>query len=160
MSEEELPPWDGGPDRVLPDGAITNHLDFLIALVEEGLPETAGEDIADGLKKGAITDIAAGEVACDTDSDRALVALWLPFFHDQRMYVMADEHVEHEERPPLRRWGDTESAIGVLSLGFPVRSVELGFIVGERVTVLPWFEYCRHYDLAPQYAVAVWGHHS
>jgi hypothetical protein len=153
---DEMQPWDGGPDRVLPAGAITTHLDFLEALVDSELPGVAGDDISDALKNGAITGIAAGEVACDTDSDRAMVVLWLPFFEDQQMYVGDDEHVEHEEIAPLERWRDTESAIGALSLGFPTRPIELGFVIDERVTALPWFEFCRHYDLPPQYVVARW----
>lgn len=152
-----MQPWDGGPDRVLPVGAITNHLDFLEALVDAELPGVAGDDIADALKNGAITGVAAGEVSCDPESDRGMVALWLPFFEDQRIYVLPDEHVEHNEIPPLERWRDTESAIGVLSLGFPTSPIELGFMVNERVTVLPWFEFCRYYELPPQYVVAVWG---
>ncbi len=154
---DELQPWDGGRDRVFPAEAITNHLDFIEALMDADLPALAGEDIADALKNGAIMGVAAGEVACDSDSDRGMVILWLPFFEDQRMYVGADEHVEHKELSLLSRWGDTESAISVLSLGLPSRPVELGFLVGERVTVLPWFEFCRHYDLPPQYVVAAWG---
>jgi hypothetical protein len=148
--------WDGGPNRVLPGGAMTDYLDFLIALEEEALPETAGADIAEGLKKGSIRNFAAGEVACESGSSRALVVLWLPFFHDQRMFVADGEHLEHVERAPLTRWGDTESAISVLSLGFPSRPVELGFFIGEQNTVLPWFEFCQYYQLAPQYAVASW----
>jgi hypothetical protein len=154
---KDLHPWDGGPNRMLPAGVTTNHLDFLEALIDEGLPELAGEDIADALKKGAITRIAAGETHRDPDSDRAMVVLWLPFFEDQRMYVMANEHVEHKEISLIDRWGATEAAIGALSAGLPSRPVELGFIVNEQVTVLPWFEYCYYYDLPPQYALACWG---
>jgi hypothetical protein len=155
--DEELPPWDGGPDRVLPAEASTDYLGFLEALIDSELPETTGEDIADALKKSAITTLAGGEVMCDPDSDRAIVILWLPFFKDQPMWrKSADEPVEHEAFSPIDRWGITEQAIGALTVGLPSRPVELGFIVGERVTVLPWFEFCRHYDLPPQYVLAAW----
>jgi hypothetical protein len=157
VTEDEMQPWDGGPDRVLPAGVITDHLDFLEALVDAELPGVAGDDIADALKNGLVVGLAGGEVASDTDS--AMVVLWLPFFADQRMYVGADEHVEHKEITPLERWRDTETAIGALSPGMPTRPIELGFIVDERATVLPWFEFCRHYELPPQYVVAVWGQH-
>ena len=158
MTEElEYPLWDGGRDRVLPLGAITDGLDFLEALVDAGLPETAGSDIAEALKKGSILSIAAGEVAWDSEGDRGMVILWLPFFKDQKIWKGADEQVEHKEISDIDRWGTTEQAIGALSLGFPSAPVELGFIVDERVTVLPWFEFCRYYDLPPQYAVAAWG---
>jgi len=148
--------WDGGPGRVLPAGAVVNHLDFLGALVEAGLPGVAGEDIAEVLKNGSIACMAAGEVACDEPIDRGLVVLWLAFFEDQRMYVLPGEGVEHREIAPLDRWGDAETALSALSVGFPTRPVEFGFVVEGRPTVMLWFEYCRHYELAPQYAVAAW----
>jgi hypothetical protein len=72
------------------------------------------------------------------------------------MYVSPKERVEHKELEPLVRWRDAESAIGVLSQGLPTRPVEFGISVDGRVTVLPWFEFCRHYDLPPQYVVACW----
>lgn len=153
---EVMPAWDGGPGRVLPAGAIVDHLDFLEALVGAGLPGVAGEDIAEVLKNGSITRMAAGEVACDEPTGRGLVVLWLAFFEDQRMYVVADERVEHREIAPLDRWGDAETALSALSVGFPTRPIEFGFLVDGRPMVLPWFEYCRHYELAPQYAVAAW----
>lgn len=156
MTEEELQPWDGGPDRVLPAGVITDHLDFLEALVDEQLPGSAGDYIADALKNGAIMGLAAGEIASDTDSERGMVVLWLPFFEDQQMYVAEGETVQHKEIPLLQRWRDTETAIGVLSLGLPTRPIELGFIADEQVTVLPWFTFCRHYELPPQYVAAHW----
>ena len=121
MTEDQPQPWDGGPDRVLPAGAITDHLDFLEALVDEELPGSAGDYIADALKNGAIMGLAAGEIAHDTDSERGMVVLWLPFFEDQRMYVTEGETVQHKEIPPLQRWRDTETAIGALSLGLPTR---------------------------------------
>lgn len=153
---DELPQWDGGPDRMLPAAAITDHLDFLDALVGAGLPEAAGDDIAQASENDALTWLAAGEVAGESRSDRGRVTLSLPFFEDQRIYVEAEQHVEHEQLPPLERWRDTESAIGVLSLGHPSRPIELGIIVGGQVIALAWFEFCRHYDLAPQYVTAVW----
>ena len=52
--------------------------------------------------------------------------------------------------------GDTEQSIAALSLGLPTRPVELGFLVGERATALPWFEFCQHYQLMPQYVLGVW----
>lgn len=60
---EDLQAWDGGPGRVPPAGVIVDHLDFLEALVEVGLPGVAGEDIAEVLKNGSIARLAAGEVA-------------------------------------------------------------------------------------------------
>jgi hypothetical protein len=60
MTEDQSQPWDGGPDRVLPAAAITDHLDFLEALVDEELPGSAGDYIADALKNGAIVGLAAG----------------------------------------------------------------------------------------------------
>lgn len=82
------------------------------------------------------------------------MVLWLAFFEDQRMYVLPGERVEHREIAPLDRWGDAETALSAQSVGFPTCPVEFGFLVDGRATVLPWFEYCRHYELAPQYAVA------
>ncbi len=78
-----------------PEGAITDHLDFLEVLLEADLPDLTGEDIADALKNGAIMNIAAGEVAVNDG--------------------------------------------------------------GEQARVFPWFEYCHHYEHAPQYLVASWG---
>lgn len=49
---EVMQAWDGGPGRVLPAGAIVDHLDFLEALVEVSLPGVAGADIAEVLKHG------------------------------------------------------------------------------------------------------------
>ncbi len=47
--------------------------------------------------------------------------------------------------------------MGVLLLGQSTGPIELGFVVDERENfALPWFEYCRHYSLAPQYVVATW----
>jgi hypothetical protein len=152
----EVQRWDGGRDRVLPEGAIVNHLDFLEALLDAGLPGVAGEDIVEVLKNGAIMRPAAGEVACDEQTGYGLVVLWLAYFRDQRMYVRAGERVEHEEITPLERWHDAETAIGALSVGFPTRPIEFGFLVGERATALPWFEFCRSYEYAPQYVLASW----
>ena len=153
---DELPVWDGGPDRVVPEEASTDHLEFLEGLLDSDLPATAGEDIADALKKGAITSIAGGEVVCDTESNSALVVLWLPFYTDQIMWRGDGEQVEHREIAAIDRWGDTEQSIAAVSLGLPTRPVELGFFIGEWSTALPWFEYCRHYTLAPEYVVATW----
>jgi hypothetical protein len=38
----------------------------------------------------------------------------------------------------------------------PTSPVEFGILVDGRVTVLQWFEFCRHYALPPQYVVACW----
>lgn len=122
---DELPPWDGGRDRELPDWAITNELDLIEAFADSDLPGLAGKTIARALGDGAVTALAAGEVADEMGRDQAMVLLWLPFFEDQRMYVKEDRRLEHEEIPRLSRWRDTELAIGVLSLGFPSRAVEL-----------------------------------
>jgi hypothetical protein len=156
--ETEYPAWDGGPDRVLPQEASTDPLEFLQELLNSDLRPTASEDITDALKKGAIVSIAGGEVACPSLADRGMVILWLPFFEDQAMFGGADEpHVEHEEIEALERWRDTEAAMGALWLGQPTSPIELGFVVDERENfALPWFEYSRHYTLAPQYVVATW----
>jgi hypothetical protein len=155
---DEYPPWDGGPGRVLPQEVSTDHLEFLQELLNSDLPPTASADIADALKKGAITSIAGGEVARPSLADRGMVILWLPFFEDQAMFGGADEpRVEHEEIEPRERWLDTEAAMGALWLGQPTGPIELGFVVDEQENfALPWFEYCRHYTLAPQYVVATW----
>jgi hypothetical protein len=42
-------------------------------------------------------------------------------------------------------------------VGYPTRLVQLGFLVGEHATVLPWNEFCGVYEHAPQYVVATWG---
>lgn len=155
---DEYPPWDGGPDRVLEDGAITDHGELLQELLNSDLPPTASEDITDALKKGAIVSIAGGEVARPSLADRGMVILWLPFFQDQAMFGGADEpHVEHEEIDAPERWRDTEAAMGALWLGQPTSPIELGFVVSEEENfALPWFEYCQHYTLAPEYVVATW----
>jgi len=97
--------------------------------------------------------MAAGEVP----RDRAMVILWLPFFADQTFGAADEPDVEHEEIDAPERWRDTETAIGILLLGEPPNAIELGFVVDQREKLaLPWFEYCRHYTLAPQYVVATW----
>ena len=155
--EDEYPPWDGGPGRELPEEASIDPVEFLQELLNSDLRPTASEDIVDALKKGAITSIAGGEVICDSEDGSALVVLWLPFFKDHKMWRADGEQVEHKEISEIDRWGGTEQSIAALSLGFPSRPVELGFIVDERVTVLPWFEFCEHYQLPPQYVLGAWG---
>ncbi len=154
MSEEEFPAWDGGPDRVLEAGAITDKGEFARALIE--MPHGAGERIIKGLGAGGgvLNEMAAGEV----DRGRT-VTLWLPFFDDERTLGGADEaDAEHEEIDAVERWADTQTAMGILLLGEPTIPIELGFVFGDgEMFALPWFEYCRHYDLAPQYVVAIWG---
>jgi hypothetical protein len=101
--------------------------------------------------------LAAGEVSCEQGTDRAIVVLWLPYYEDQRMFVLEGERVAHEAIPEAGRWRDAETALGALSVGFPSQLVQFGFLAGERVTVFPWNEFCRVYDQAPQYVVATWG---
>jgi hypothetical protein len=149
--------WDGGPDRVLPEGVIVDYLDFLEALLDAGPPDGVGEDIVDVLKNGALMRLAAGEVSCEQGTDRAIVVLWLPYYEDQRMFVLEGERVAHEAIPEVGRWRDAETALGALSVGYPSQLVQFGFLAGERATVFPWNEFCRVYDQAPQYVVATWG---
>jgi hypothetical protein len=153
-AETEYPAWDGGADRVLPAVAITDQAEFVQELIE--MPYGVGQRIIEGSRSGSsvLNEMAAGEVA----RDRAMVILWLPFFDDQRTFGGADEpDVEHEEIDAPERWRDTETAMGILLLGEPTVAIELGFVVDERENfALPWFEYCRHYTLAPQYVVATW----
>jgi hypothetical protein len=155
---DDTPPWDGGPDRTLPAGAITDHVYFLERLEQIGLAGVAGEDIAEALKtSSALMSLAAGEVAWEEENRRGLVVLWLPFFEDQRMHVLAGETVEHKEIDPFLRWRDTEAAIAVLSMGLPTRPVEFGFLADGQATVFPWYEFCGYYELPPQYVLAAWG---
>jgi hypothetical protein len=128
--ETEYPAWDGGPDRLLPAGAIIDQAEFVQELIE--MPYRVGERIIEGLRSGSgvLNEMAAGEVPL---ADRARVILGLPFFDDQRTFGGADEpDVEHEEIDAPERWRDTETAMGILLLGEPTIAIELGFVVDER----------------------------
>lgn len=151
--EREYPPWDGRPLTELPEGAITDPGELEGALVEIGL---SGEDIVEGLKLSPPVFVEAGEVAWDWESNTGTVVLWLPWLEEERMTGPLDEDDRGREISTVERWRNAESAISVLSLGSPRHPVELGFVIGERVTRLPWFEFCAHYDLPPQSAVAAW----
>ena len=157
MSEEDMPPWDGGPDREVPDWAITNGLDLVLAFTESELPGLYGEAVAEVLKRGALGSVAAGDISGPLKDDQAMVHLWLPFFDDQRAYNYDQEPLTHQEIPTLLRWRDTELAIAALSVGAPRRPVELCFMLdGQPAVALPWFEYGYHYDLPPEYVLGRW----
>jgi hypothetical protein len=160
--QTEYPAWDGGQDRVLPAGAITDLGELVQELIV--MPYGVGEHIIDGLGgvKGVgtsvLNEMAAGEVPRRPLADGWRVILWLPFFDDQRTLGGADEpDVEHEEIDAPERWRDADMAMGILLLGEPTIPIDLGFVIDERESfALPWFEYCRRYSLAPQYVVATW----
>jgi hypothetical protein len=156
--QTEYPAWDGGQDRVLPAGAITDLGELVQELIV--MPYGVGEHIIDGLGgvKGVGTSVLNEMAAGEVPRDRAVVILWLPFFDDQRTLAVAREpDLEHEEIDAPERWRDTETAMGILLLGQPTIAIDLGFVVNERENfALPWLEYCRHYTLAPQFVVATW----
>jgi hypothetical protein len=80
------PPWDGGPDRQLPPGAYTDHIDLLEDLRDlDGFPEEANLEVFELLKGYRITRIRTAEFAV-SDDGHGLIILWLPYYEDHRMF--------------------------------------------------------------------------
>jgi hypothetical protein len=144
------PPWDGGPDRQLPPGAYTDHIDLLEDLRDlDGFPEEANLEVFELLKGYRITRIRTAEFAV-SDEGHGLIILWLPYYEDQRMFEPGD----HTPISVLERWRDTEIAFGVLASACPGRPVQFAFLHDEEGIAPAWNEW--PYELPPEYLIGWW----
>ena len=154
MSQErEYPAWDGQPLAELPRRAFTDPGEFLSALGKQNdFPEAVNEDFVALFTEGVFLSLRAAEVKVHPDG-LGLVTLWLPFFHDERMF----EPGGHTPLSTAERWCDAESAMSVAAQATPTGPVRLGFSLsmGEPVS-MPWYEYCEHYDQPPEHVWAAW----
>jgi hypothetical protein len=146
------PPWDGGPDRVLPKAVTTDYLDFLLMLEDEDFGHYCGKEIADRLKNGGIVwRLGGGEAAVSKEDGGAIVILWLPYWLDEKMH----EPGEHVPISLIENWRTVELAFSALANEWPVRRVAFGFVGsdGDHYS-WPWNEW--PYMEAPEYLVGLW----
>jgi hypothetical protein len=128
----------------------------LLALLKgrHGFP--AGEILSDTLIYGAANHIRGGEIVTHEEGDTS-VTLWIPAFEDQRSEIRdREEPAEHTPLSEAERWEITELAFAALGASIPDRAVYFGFLTADSSFVLPWHEYCRHYEHPPEYAFGYW----
>jgi hypothetical protein len=146
----ELPPWDGGPDRVLPVEAKVLPTQFTVKLMKE-FDHPCGPRVAVGLHDGVIWVLAGGQATVSKTDGHAVIALWLPYWLDRRM-DRPDEHVPIDRED---RWRGVELAFGVLARAWPGMAAEFGFLGPDRKGhAWPWFQW--PYGEPPEYVLAWW----
>jgi hypothetical protein len=143
------PPWDGGPDRVLPKEAKVRPMDFTAKLMKE-FAHPCGQTVALGLHGGVIWGLSGAEATVSEDGD-AVIALWLPYWVDHQLFT-EDAHVPIGRED---RWRGVELAFGVLARAWPAMPTEFGFLGPDRQgKACAWYEW--PYVEPPEYVMAWW----
>jgi hypothetical protein len=152
-AEGEHPAWDGQPLAELPRRAFTDPGEFLMELEKRNdFPEGVNKDLVALFTNGVFLSVRAAEVLVHPES-WARLTLWLPYFHDERMFEPGD----HAPLSTAERWCDAEIAMSVPAQATPTGPVRLGFSLsmGQPVS-LPRYEYCEQYEQPPEHVWAAW----
>ncbi|MFI4992440.1 MAG: hypothetical protein ACHQCH_02345 [Solirubrobacterales bacterium] len=150
---DAYPDWDGIPRDELPL-RLTSGLDLIVTL--EGTQNfPAAGALSEILNWGTISHIRGGEITANNEQHDAIARLWVPAFEDQT--TDAPEDADHVPIHADARWAVAELAFAALAAALPHRSVFLGFLTNDDDRyMLPWREYCQHYEHPPEYALGYW----
>jgi hypothetical protein len=151
--QRDYPAWDGQPLAELPAKAFTDPFEFLIELGKrDDFPEEVNEELVELFKGRTFLSVRAAKLSVHPDG-RAIIDLWLPFFHDERMLEPGD----HTPLSTFERWRDAEAAMAPLAQASPMGGVQFGFSLSFTEPVfMPWNDYCQHYQEPPEFVLAAW----